>query len=138
MTVALHLVSESLFAVSLAAITLISSGLLSLLLWRWQCERNVLARIIASTHGNHDVLLAIQHVRHRRPALWRGKINSADLFAGRFVISAQHRSTRVLGRCGHLSFTSNHQRLSHQRADVVGFLAGPWNVKPLQCRMIPD
>jgi hypothetical protein len=54
-------------------------------------EREVLARIVATTNGDHDVLFAVQHVGHGRSALRRGHPHGAHLMAGNLIVCSQHR-----------------------------------------------
>src|SRR5258706_12659344 len=71
-----------------------------------QSERKVLARVaVAAGNGadrHHDVLLAVQHVRHRGTALWRRYVDGTGFFALALVVPPQHRATRMFWRLSDL------------------------------------
>src|SRR5919197_5666017 len=51
-----------------------------------------LARVVSTADRHDDVLPAVEHVGHRRPALRRRHVDSADFGAARLVVRAQHRA----------------------------------------------
>src|SRR5437879_6440339 len=53
---------------------------------RWQCIGDVLARVRPAADGHDDVLLAVDHVRHRRASLRGRHVNRADFFSGSLVV----------------------------------------------------
>src|SRR5262245_37889543 len=100
-----------------------------------QAEREILARVIAATHGNDDVLLAVSQVRHRCSALWRRQIYRANLLSVRLVVRAQHRPSRVIRRGRGLRFTYDEERLRDQGTDGTR-LAGTGNRQTFERRVI--
>jgi hypothetical protein len=58
-----------------------------------QLERDQLAGKPRAADGQHDVLLAVQHVRHRGPGLRRRHVDGANFLPGRLVVGAEHRTT---------------------------------------------
>ena len=58
-------------------------------------------------------------------------------FAGRFVIGAEHRTTRMFGRCRQRRVADHHERLRHEQADARrASLTGLRNREPAQCGMV--
>src|SRR5579872_1424447 len=55
-----------------------------------QAKSKQLAGIIAAADCENDILFAVEHVSHRRAALWRGHVDSAHLVSSRFIVGAQH------------------------------------------------
>ncbi len=80
---------------------------------------DVFAGIGPAADGHNDVLLAVNHVGHRRSRLRSRHIDGADFFAGHLVVSAQHRAARMIGGRGDVSFARDDQRLGDQGPDVV-------------------
>src|SRR5271169_5622697 len=66
-----------------------------------QRKRDVLARIRAPADRDDDVLLAVQHVGHRRAALRGRNEYRTDLLSVRLVVGPQHRAARMLRCRGH-------------------------------------
>src|SRR5712692_9923361 len=81
-----------------------------------QSERDQLTRIIAAADRNDDVLSAVEHVGHRRPALRRWKVDRADLVPGRLVVGTQHRSPPERGRRV-AALAGDEQRFRRKRPD---------------------
>ncbi len=59
-----------------------------------QPEGQQLCRIVAAADRDHDVLMTVNLIRHRRPALGGWHVDCAGFRAGGLVISAQRRSAR--------------------------------------------
>ena len=66
-----------------------------------------------------DVLLAVDAVGHRRPALRRGHQDCSNFLPRLLVVGAQHRSARVLGRRRHLHVAADDERLGDEQPDVA-------------------
>src|SRR5258708_18232409 len=99
---------------------------------------DVFAGIGPAADGYYDVLLAVDHVGHRRTGLRSRHVDRADFLAGHLVVSAQHCAARMIrGRCD-VSFTRDDKRLGNQCPDVVSGLARPRYVQTFQCRLITD
>src|ERR1700674_572404 len=63
-----------------------------------QTVRDVLPRVRATTDGDHNILLAIQHIGHWRSALDGRHQDRPHLLASLLVVSPQHRAPRMLRR----------------------------------------
>src|ERR1043166_6471238 len=100
-----------------------------------QTERDVFARVVAAAHGDDDVLAAVDGIRHRRAALRRGQQDRTHFLARRLVVRAQHRASRMLGRCRDLGIAHDDQRLRDNGADSP-VLAGLRNVQPVEQRTV--
>src|SRR5437868_5187312 len=72
--------------------------ILRLMSSRGQSICDELARVRAAADGENDVLLAVEHVCHRRAALRRSHVDGADFFAAGLVVGAQHRAALAVRR----------------------------------------
>ncbi len=99
---------------------------------------NILAGIIAARNRDDDVLLAIDHIGHRRARLRRRQQHIADFLAGRLIIGAQRCAARMIRRGGDLTVARDHQVLGHQGADIEARLAGAGHVDALERRIVAD
>src|SRR5258708_24230853 len=72
---------------------------------------NVFAGIWSPADVHYNVLLAVDHVGHRRARLPSTHIDRADFFAGHLVVSAQHRAARMIRGRGDVSFARDDPRL---------------------------
>src|SRR5215469_2215680 len=71
----------------------------SLVLLGGQSKRDVFARVSAAAHGYHDVLLAVDHVRHRRAALLSRQVYGTDFLSGGLVVRVQQGASGMIGCC---------------------------------------
>ena len=53
--------------------------------------------VAGAADRHHEVLLAVQHVGHRRSGLRRRHVDGADFLARRLVVGAQHRAAAPVG-----------------------------------------
>src|ERR1700694_5209478 len=81
-------------------------------------ERDVLARVAPAADRHDDVLLAVDHVGHRRSALWGWHESGAHLLAGRIVVRTQHRAARMLGRRRDLRIAHHDDRFGVHQPDA--------------------
>src|SRR6185369_5503947 len=70
-----------------------------------QSERDQLSAVAGTTHRKNDVLTTVQHVGHRRAALWCGHVDGADFLAARLVVGAQHCAACTRRRRSESGFT---------------------------------
>src|SRR6185369_11525036 len=113
-----------------------SEHLLRISVSRWQRERNILSRVSTAADRNDDVLLTVEHVSHRRSALWSREKDRADLFARRLVVGSKHRAARMIRSSRHLRISHDDQSLGdHQPNRPV--LSGLWNIHSFEQRVIP-
>ena len=103
-----------------------------------QPERDQLAAVVAAADRDHDVLPAVEHVGHRRPALRRRHVDRADLLAGRLVERAQHRAALPDGVGPKLCSPAMSSVFVTSVPDCCP--AGPhrWQVQALERRVIAD
>src|SRR5262249_19088500 len=73
--------------------------------------------VSVASDGNNDVLLAVEHVRHRRTALLRRHVDRADFFTACLVVSAQHSASLAIRSREHTGLTSDQQRLGNESSD---------------------
>src|SRR3989442_9716175 len=88
-------------------------------LLRRQPERNQLAAVSRPADRDDDILLAVEHVRHRRTALGGRHIDGATLPSGRFVERAQHRATLARRRGRHARIAAHHERLGDDCSGIA-------------------
>src|SRR5690242_14502196 len=84
----------------------------------WQRERDEFTGVAAAADRYDDVLLAVDHVRHRRTALWRRHPDRTDLAARRFVPRTQHRAAWMVRRGRDLRIAHHDDRLGVHQADA--------------------
>src|SRR6185503_18366237 len=106
-----------------------------------QRECYELARILPPRNGDHDVLLAADHVGHRRVADAGGQFHlprdRAGLLVERAELLAAPGTTRRQTHAGVAAFTHEDERLGDERR-VAPRRADGWKVEALERWMIAD
>src|SRR5438034_8263290 len=78
-----------------------------------ELKRQILARIGAAADGDHDILLAVDHIGHGGSALRSGHPDGANLLAGLLVIGSQHCATGSSRGCRDLRVTHHNRSEEH-------------------------
>src|SRR5262245_38273905 len=82
----------------------------------WQPEGDDLAAITGAADRDDEVLLAVEHVRHRRAALRGGNVDRAHLFTGRLVERPQHGASGPARCRPKVGFAGDEERLRDECA----------------------
>src|SRR3989442_14927102 len=79
------------------------------------------SRFISFPADSHDdVLLSVQHIRHRCAALLGGHVNGAGFFSCSFIVGTEHGAALAICRSEYAGLASNDQCLRDQSPDDSG------------------
>src|SRR5437867_8678719 len=79
-----------------------------------QSECDELGGITTAADGNDDVLLAVQHIGHRRPGLRSRHVDRANLLAVGFVVGPEHGPSLPGWRGEETAFAGDQKRFGDQ------------------------
>ena len=103
---------------------------------RWQLERQELAGRCRAARRDHEILLTVQHIRHRRSGLRGRHIDGPHLRPGRLVVRTEHRTAHAGRRREKPRLARDHERLRDERANAAVRASGSRNCQTFQRRVV--